>query len=240
MMKNITHGFVRLKRSKQFFGRPVGFMQWHFGCYSQMMSYRVSWKHNKSIPVKLPTIDGKKTCWVNKWEKYLFMRAQVQYMWRHYKYASTYHACGRAFYTDKHARASNHIYQPNLILKVFFFSNQLPFLKANRSTVNSLLVSWKRKHYYRLWKSSALVNSDERHYCDYCLGKDMPASLSFLILHQATAGGDLVLLSPNWMWPFLGDRVAAGVFLLLWESVNKKKSADPRMQRKVLISAEIK
>lgn len=127
-----------------------------------------------------------------------------------------------------------------------FFNNRMGALclKAKTSTINPLLVALRRKHYCRLWKSSALVNSDEHHYCDYCSGTDMPASLSFLILHQAQAGGDLVLLSPNWMWPFLGDRAAVGVFLLLWESVNKKKkekkNADQRTQRKVLISPEIK
>lgn len=107
-----------------------------------------------------------------------------------------------------------------------FFNNRTGALssKANTSTINPLLVALRRKHYSRLWESSALVNSDEHHYCDYCSGTDMPASLSFLVLHQAEAGGDLVLLSPNWMWPFLGDRAAAGVFLLLLrESVNLKK-----------------
>lgn len=113
--------------------------------------------------------------------------------------------------------------QPNF--ESVFFNNRMGALcwKANTSTINPLLVALRRKHYCRLWESSALVNSDEHHYCDYCSGTDMPASLSFLILHQAQAGGDLVLLSPNWMWPFLGDRAAVGVFLLLWESVNIKK-----------------
>lgn len=136
----------------------------------------------------------------------------MQYTWSHCEYALIYRACGCAFSTDKHAHTYNHVYQHNLILKVFLVNNQLTTIcfKANTSTINSLLVSRQRKRYYGLGKSSALVNSDEHHYCDYGLCKDLPAPLSFLVLHQAKAGGDLVLLSPNCMWPFLGDRVAGG------------------------------
>lgn len=101
--KILFMGFSGWTGQNNFFRRPVVFMRWHFLFYSQMLVYKVSWKHNKSIPGKLPTIDGKKTRCVNTPQKYLFMWTQVQYTWSHCIYALTYRACGCAFYTDKHA-----------------------------------------------------------------------------------------------------------------------------------------